>query len=252
MSLRAENLTLHRGRVPILQDVALHIPTGQITGVIGPNGVGKSSLLHALAGLAPSTGRISFDGASIGAAGRRDLIAYMPQDTSASSSLTLIEVVLLGRLGTLGLRVPGALIIEAGRALDAFGLGALAHRTLDAVSGGQRQLTFLAQALFRAPGVLMLDEPTAALDLRHQLVVLETVRGLVRGGDMAAVIALHDLTLAAQFCDHLICLSDGRVDAAGPPAKVLTVERMARVYGVKADIQPCPQAGLRITALSAL
>lgn len=252
MSLSCENLSIQHGALTVLSDVCLRLRPGQITGVIGPNGVGKSSLLRALAGLAPCHGTVRFDGQPALPKDQRQRVAYMPQDTSASASLSLIEVVLLGRLGSLGMRVPAGLVAEAEATLDSFGLTALSHRTLDAVSGGQRQLTYLAQALFRAPRVLMLDEPTAALDLRHQLVVLEKLRDLAQDDTIAVVIAIHDLSLAAQFCDQLVCLSQGRVDASGTPAQVLTARRMRQVYGVEAQIHQGAGQSLRIETLRAV
>lgn len=164
------------------------------------------------------------------------MIVYMAQDIAVTSSLTLLEVVLLGRLRSLGLSVPRALVAEAEAALDRFGLGSLQSRTLGEVSGGQRQLVFLAQALFRQPQALLLDEPTAALDLRHQLVVLETVAQYARDYGISVGIAMHDLSLAAQFAEHIVCLNAGAVEAAGPPAAVLKPDLLRRLYCVEAEV----------------
>lgn len=234
--LTARDLSVRIGRSRIVEGATLSLPPGTVTAIIGPNGAGKSTLLRALAGLLPGEGHLTLDGQAADRAALREAVAYMPQDTSATSSLTLTEVVLLGRLRSLGLRVPSDLIVEAEAALARFGLGALAHRTLDAVSGGQRQLTLLAQALFRRPAVLLLDEPTAALDLRHQLNVLETVRAAARDGKVSVAIAIHDLTLAARFSDRIVCLSAGRIDRAGVPGEVLSRDLLDRVYGVEAEI----------------
>ena len=252
MSLSVSNLTIQHGSNRILSDVDLHVPAGQITGLIGPNGVGKSSLLKSLAAIAPCSGDVSFEGALVSVAERRELVAYMPQDSSAGSSLTLTEVVLLGRLKSLGMRVSPELILEVQGMLAEFGLEQLSHRTLEAVSGGQRQLAYLAQALFRAPRILMLDEPTAALDLRHQLVVFETLRKLSEGKNIPIIVALHDLALAAQICDQLACLSHGSVDACGSPEEVLPEDRLARVYGIEAEVQRDAGDRLRVAALRAI
>lgn len=252
MSLTVQNLEVRHGNQVILQDVDLALVPGQITGLIGPNGVGKSSLLKAMSGLSKSRGEMMQDGRAISMAQRRKCVAYMPQDSSAGSSLTLIEVVLLGRLGTLGLRLDPTLVTAVQATLADFGLDHLAHRTLDAVSGGQRQLCYLAQALFREPAVLMLDEPTAALDLRHQLIVFETLRVLARKRQIAVIVAMHDLSLAAQFCDQVACLSAGRLDAYGTPRDVLTAERVGRVYGIAAEVQHQDNDRIRITALRAV
>lgn len=252
MSFLVKEMSVQHGPARVLSGVSLPLVPGHITGLIGPNGVGKSSLLKAVAGIAPRDGTVTEDGTALRPTECRDIVAYMPQDSSAGSSLTLMEVVLLGRLGSLGLRVSPDMVRAVETVLDEFGLRHLSHRTLDAVSGGQRQLAYLAQAVFREPRILLLDEPTAALDLRHQLLVFETLRRLADDKGIAVVVALHDLSLAAQFCDQVACLYAGTLDAAGPPEEVLTTERLSRVYGVEVDIQQTPNNKLRIAALRAV
>lgn len=156
-------------------------------------------------------------------------------------------MVLLGRIRSLGLAVPRDLVAGAEAALQ--------DRSLDAVSGGQRQLVFLAQAIFRAPRALMLDEPTASLDLRHQLSVLETVRAHARTQTVPVMIAmhdLHDLSLAAQFAEQVICLADGAVDTCGSAAEVMEVARLRRLYGVETEIARSESGHLRIAPLRAI
>lgn len=252
MSFAFDNIHVRYGRSTVVHNVSASIPAGQVSALIGPNGAGKSSLLKAVAGLAPSEGTVSFYGKPLATKQRHETIAYMPQDIGASSSLTLIEVVLLGRLRSLGLSVPRNLVAQAEATLEGFGLASLQGRTLDAVSGGQRQLTYLAQALFREPKILLLDEPTAALDLRHQLVVLETVRAHASAHGIAVIVAMHDLSLAAQFCDHFLCLADGAVDADGPAAEVLRADRLARLYGVETEVEVTRSGHLRIVPIRAL
>lgn len=252
MSFTVDSMSIHHGATQVLTGVNLPVHPRQITGLIGPNGVGKSSLLKAIAGILPCTGALAENGMALHASDRRDVVAYMPQDSSAGSSLTLLEVVLLGRLGSLGLRVSTELVNAAEAILNDFGLRHLSDRTLDAVSGGQRQLTYLAQAVFREPRILLLDEPTAALDLRHQLLVFETLRQLAEDKKIAVVVALHDLSLAAQFCDQVACLCDGVLDAVGPPHDVLTAERLSRVYGIEVEIHQGAKKKLRIAALRAI
>lgn len=252
MSFAFENICVRYGPATVITSVSASIETGRVTALIGPNGAGKSSLLKAVAGLVPSDGSVSFEGKPLAGKQRHETIAYMPQDIGASSSLTLIEVVLLGRLRSLGLSVPRTLVVQAETALDRFGLASLQSRTLDAVSGGQRQLVYLAQAIFREPQMLLLDEPTAALDLRHQLVVLETVRAHAAEHGIAVIVAMHDLSLAAQFCDHFLCLAHGAIDADGPAAEVLRAERLARLYGVEAEVEAARSGHLRIVPIRAL
>lgn len=221
---------------PVLSDVSLTLAAGEVTALVGPNGAGKSTLLRAISGLQKAQGSVAIEGRTVDPSTRLGEVAYMPQDTSAASSLTVLEVVLLGRLRALGLRLPPELIVEAEAMLDRFGVAALAGRTLDAISGGQRQLVYLAQALFRRPKVLLLDEPTAALDLRRQLIVLQVVREAARQDGIVVAIAMHDLSLAARFADWFVVLSKGGVDATGPGGDVLTKDRLARVYGIKAEV----------------
>jgi len=140
---------------------------------------------------------------------------------------------------------------EAVETLARFGLGSLAHRPIGALSGGQRQLVFLAQTRFRAPQVMLLDEPTAALDLRHQLMVLERVRAEVAAWAAIAIVAVHDLTLAARFADRILCLAGGRNQADGSPSEVLDAALLRGVYGVEADIVPLPSGALVVAPLRA-
>ncbi|TQV77812.1 ABC transporter ATP-binding protein [Denitrobaculum tricleocarpae] len=251
MTLNVKDLEVALGGAAIVKRASLSCAPGQFAMLIGPNGAGKSTLLKALSGLLPSRGHVSLKEATLGKAERQEVIAYMPQDIGPTSSLTVLEVILLGRLRSLGLSVPGDLAEAAQAALARFGLAALQGRTLDAISGGQRQLLFLAQALFRQPDVLLLDEPTAALDLRHQLVVLEAVRKHCTDHGTIAIAAMHDLTLAAQFADQMICLSQGRIEAKGPPENVLTVDRLQRVYGVEAEISLSAQGRPNVMPLRA-
>lgn len=251
MSLDVEGLSVAYGRTPVIERAAMTLETGTLCALIGPNGVGKSTLLKAIAGLLPAVGRISLEGAVLADTERRGGFAYMPQDLGPNSSLTGLEVVLLGRLRSLGLSVPRALCDAAAASLEQFGLAGLQGRSLDEMSGGQRQLTYLAQALFREPAVLLLDEPTAALDLRHQLLVLEAVRAHAARSGTIVILAMHDLSLAAQFADRMICLDGGRIEADGPPEAVLTVARLRRVYGVEAEVTKADSGALRIVPLRA-
>lgn len=229
VSLATKGLSVAYAGRPVLSDVSLTLPEASVTALIGPNGAGKSTLLRSMAGLQAHGGTVAIGEHAFGRSQLRDVAAYMPQDTHAASSLTLLEVVLLGRLRSLGLRVPNDMLDEAEAMLRRFGIDHLSGRTLDAISGGQRQLAFLAQALFRRPRVLLLDEPTAALDLRHQLVVLETVRETAREDGIAVAVAMHDLTLAAQFADGFALLSNGRLRVTGGAHEVLTTQWLAEV-----------------------
>lgn len=247
--LEIQSLSAGYGPAKIIADASATAKQGGLTVLIGPNGTGKSTFLKAIAGLIPCTGTITLAGLDVSPDMRSKVISYMPQDVSGASSLTVLEVVLLGRLRLLGLSVPRHLPAEALSLLQKFGIGHLENRSLDALSGGQKQLVFLAQALFRDPRVLLLDEPTAALDLRHQLLVLNAVRDHAHQQGVVAIAAMHDLSLAAQFAQEIICLSEGAVVAGGRPGDVLTEERLRSVYGVEASVAQTPAGFLSITPL---
>ena len=252
MSLNIQNLSVAYKRTIVLRDISATLPAGKITALIGCNGAGKFTMLKAISGLLPMSGKLSLAGSEIEGAGPHHNITYMPQDTSATSSLTVLEVILLGRLRSLGLSVPTQMVNEAYQILNAFGLSSLQTRTLDAVSGGQRQLVFLAQALFRNPHVLLLDEPTAALDLRHQLLVLETLRRFVDETGSVVAVAMHDLTLAAQFSDQVIGLKNGCVLTSGPPDRVMTPDHLREMYGIEAEVHRTKLGHLQVMPLCAV
>ena len=248
--LHVAGLSVSYGVKRVVHDAGFTLEAGTVTALIGPNGTGKSTLLKAVAGLLPFTGTVEMNGVVPDPSDGK--IAYMPQDTGGGTSLSVEEVVLLGRLRSLGLTVAPELRSACRSALAQFNLLPLAARRLDSLSGGQRQLVFLAQALFRDPDVLLLDEPTAALDLRHQLVVLEAVRAHSKRERLATVVAIHDLNLSARFADRILCIMDGTIVADGAPAEVLSADRIERVYGVRADVAPGPDGKQRITPLAAV
>ncbi|WP_424988032.1 ABC transporter ATP-binding protein [Microbulbifer sp. S227A] len=251
MTLGIDGLCVRYGDAPVLRELRDTWQSGELTALIGCNGAGKSTMLKALAGLLPSTGMVRLDGATMRSADRCRHIAYMPQDTGAASSLTVLEVVLLGRLRSLGMRLPTGVVRAAIEALDGFGLAGLQARRLDEISGGQRQLVFLTQALFREPRVLLLDEPTAALDLRHQLLVLEKLRHLTATTGTVVAMALHDLNLAAQFADRLVGLHDGTIRASGSAGAVLTCDNLRVMYGIEADVVRVAETRLQVMPLRA-
>ncbi|MGH7895574.1 MAG: ABC transporter ATP-binding protein, partial [Candidatus Binatia bacterium] len=226
--LAAETLRFGYGSERVLDDVSFAVAAGELVGVIGPNGAGKSTLVRLLAGvLAPWRGRVLLDGRPLRERSRREIaraMALVPQDPRVEFPFSVLEVVLMGRAPYLaGLGFASAGDVALARAiLSRLELGGLEARGLDALSGGERQRVFLARALVQDPTVLLLDEPTTHLDLRHQAAILEVVRGRVRRDGLAAVAVLHDLNLAAMACDRLVLLAEGRVAAAGTAAEVLT------------------------------
>lgn len=241
MSARLEfdAVSVRYGGHRAVECVTLAARGGDVLALLGPNGSGKSSLLRAAAGLLAHEGQVRRSG--IGPRG----IGFLPQDNGARAALTVLETVLLGRLGALGLRVPAEEVARAIAALDRLGLAGLAGRLLGELSGGQRQLVFLAQLLCAEPQALLLDEPTSALDLRNQFTLLGLLRDLARTQGLVVVVAIHDLNAAAGFADRMAVLCRGRLVAQGTPAEVLTPSLMAEVYGLEAEVHES-RAGRRV------
>ena len=221
---------------------------GQMVGLIGPNGAGKSTLLRTLSGILKyHRGAISLDGDNLNALSSKDLaagVALVPQIAPYTHGFTSIELVLMGRYPHLGrFQVEGKEDDRIARdAMQLTEIDRFADRTLDTLSGGERQRVFVARALAQQPRLLLLDEPTSNLDVLHQLKVLDLVRQLVDDG-LTAVAAIHDLNLAARYCDKLVLLSEGRVLAKGPPQEVLTPPIIESAFGVKSAVYKDPATG---------
>lgn len=231
MRIDIEALSVRYGRHPAVQDLTLSAGPGQILGVLGPNGSGKSSFVKAIAGVVPYGGQIRFDGQPQ----RPAAIGYMPQDHNVRAALTVLETVLLGRLGRLGLRVADADLAAVEQVLEDVGIPGLAMRDLGALSGGQRQLVFLAQALAAEPRALLLDEPFSALDIRHQLEVAALLRRLTRARSLTTILVLHDFGMAARLADRIILLGQGRLLAEGDTASVLASPVLHEAFQVAFD-----------------
>jgi iron complex transport system ATP-binding protein len=225
------------GATPALTEVSFAAREGEFVGLLGPNGAGKSTLVRLVAGLhAPAAGEVRLAGLDPFAAPRRavaQVCALVPQEPQITWPFTVREVVMMGRAPRQGL-LSVASRFDRGAvegALAACDLGHLADRRLDELSGGERRRAFFARALAQEPRVLLLDEPTAFLDLGHQVAAMQMAQVAARGG-LCVVAVLHDLNLAAAACDRVVVLSSGRVLAEGPPALVLTAERVREVWGV--------------------
>lgn len=238
--LEFNNVSMAIGKHPLTQNLSVQLQRGQIHVLIGPNGTGKTSLLRALFGELPlQHGTISFQGrtlSDLGASQWRQQFGYMPQNTQLELDLSVLEVVVLGRLQSLKLRLSDDDLRAALRALQDLGIAHLADRPLHSLSGGQRQMALFAQVLLRDPQIMMLDEPVSALDLQHQMHLMEHLHQQTRDRNWVTLVVLHDLNLAAQFADQLIVLADNRLQAFGPPAEVLTSELITRLYQVPVDI----------------
>ena len=243
-AVEVRDLAVDLDRTPILHGVSCAAGSGGWLALIGPNGAGKTTLLRAVAGLLPHRGEVLLDGdgGSLSGRDRARLIAYVPQEPVLPPDMTVAEYVLLGRtpyISYLGgpARSDRA---AAGRAAERLGVSVFAGRRLASLSGGERKRVVLARALAQDPKVLLLDEPTSSLDIGHQQQVLDLVDELRRAGGLTVLSTLHDLTTAGQYADHLVLLHEGRIEAAGPAASVLTEERIARVYAAHVAVRTDP------------
>lgn len=236
--LRAQDVSRSAGGALILDGVELTPHPGGVTGLLGPNGSGKSTLLRLLAGvIAPDAGTVTLDGRPLAEAGRRTIaqrVAVVEQQADTQVALTVADVVRLGRIPHRRAWAPAAPGDEAAvrDALERTGLTDKARRPWHSLSGGERQRVHIARALAQEPRELLLDEPTNHLDIQHQLALMALVTEL----EVTTVVALHDLNLAAMYCDRVVVLKLGRVVAAGVPGEVLTEELVAEVYGVRAEV----------------
>jgi iron complex transport system ATP-binding protein len=244
-AMQFEGVAVELGNQRVLRDICLEVPAGQVTVLAGCNGAGKTTLLRVASRvLRPVAGRVLLDGHEIHALSRRALaqrIAVVQQDVVVSFPFSAGEVVLMGRaphLGALGFESHSDIAI-AREAMERLGIERLAERSILELSGGERQLVSIARALTQQPQVLLLDEPTAHLDLAHRVAVLDCPRDFARDGRTALVVS-HDLSLAARSCDVLALLSQGEILASGPPQDVLSVGNLRKVFGIEADIVTAP------------
>ena len=247
--LRVEDIHFaYRGR-KVLDGLDVRVDDGEIVGLAGPNGAGKTTLLRLVSGvLRPDAGRVVIDGAdvsSVSPGGRARLVAVVPQAPQLPLGYRVIELVLMGRNPHLKLlQWESRRDLEAaGRAMRLANVEHLSDRTLETLSGGERQRTVVATALAQEAPLLLLDEPTASLDLSHQTRVLDMIVDAQQVPRGAILVAIHDLTLAAQYCDRLLLLSEGRLYAEGPPGEVLTEDSIRAVYGASVSVVAHPLAG---------
>jgi len=239
----------------VIRDADLALRRGEFAGLIGPNGAGKTTLLRALAGrMRPEAGAVLLEGRPMAQRPRREvarLLAVVPQLSTPPFEFTVREIVAMGRtphLGRLqGERTEDRDAIE--RALDLTDTAALAERPVTELSGGEFQRVVIARALAQEAPVMLLDEPAAHLDLGHQAAIFDLLVRLNREEGRSILCVSHDLNLAAQYCDRLIVLVDGRTVAQGRPAEVLTEARIAELYGARVQVDTGPHGRPRVTLL---
>jgi ABC-type cobalamin/Fe3+-siderophores transport system ATPase subunit len=238
----------HRGAV-VVDGVTLGVPRGAIVGLLGPNGSGKTTLLRLLSGtVTPVSGQVTIDGVALATLSRREMarrIAVVPQETHSAFDFNVLEIVLMGRYPHLGaFELEGADDVAIAReALTATGTLALESRRFGTLSGGEKQRVVIASALAQSSEILLLDEPTASLDLGFQFDIAKLLSRLNRERAVTMVVSTHDLNLAATMCTELVLLKSGRVLARGPTDRVLNAANVRALYGVDADVVRHPRAG---------
>jgi len=247
--LEVRDLTVAYGRLVALRRVSLSLGAGELLGVVGPNGSGKSTLIRAITRLVrPLGGDIRIDGKEVGRLSQRELArwtAVVPQSPYLPDVFTVLEVALMGRTPHLGLlQSEGRADLAAvRRALEQTDTWHLASRRMGELSGGERQRVVVARALAQETPLLLLDEPTAHLDMGHQAAVLDLVRQLCRREGKGVLAAIHDLSLAGQYCDRLVMLNEGRIVGEGEPEEVLSPQLLASVYGTRVSVFSHPLTG---------
>jgi iron complex transport system ATP-binding protein len=245
VALSCEDVSVSLGERAVLKRVSFEVRRGEVVGLLGRNGAGKTTLLRAVAnGLPGQGGRVVVFGRLQAAWRRRDLarrVAVVPQDLHVPFPFGVAELVLMGRAPHQRMLSFESAddVARANDALERLGIAHLANRSALDLSGGERQLVLLARALVQEPQLLLLDEPTAFLDLSHRTLALRIVRELAAEG-CAVLVVSHDLTLSARACDRLVLLREGEVDLSGPPGEVIDAANLSRVFGLEAEVVAGP------------
>ncbi len=244
--IKLKQVSFSYGDTPVLHHIDLLVQEGEMVALLGPNGSGKTTMIKLLSGvLRPTTGDIHLDGSILSRMKRRQVaqrVAVVPQQFSMPFAFTLREVVLLGRTPFLSLFSDEGeqdhRVVQ--QAIERVGIAALKERFFNELSGGERQKAILAMALAQEPKVLLLDEPTAHLDINHQVEILDLVKRLNREQGVTVIGAMHDLNLAALYFDRLLLLKEGRIFADGTPEKLLTVETIKEVFAASVHVTQHP------------
>ncbi|OPY53495.1 MAG: Cobalamin import ATP-binding protein BtuD [Methanosaeta sp. PtaU1.Bin060] len=247
VKITIKDLTFSYGSNKILDDLNVVLDDAEVLSLVGPNGSGKTTLIKCIDRILKPEGSILLDGKEVQSMKQQEIarqMGYVPQSSSAPLATTVFDTVLMGRRPRISWRVSDKDISKVADTLELLNLQELALRDFAQLSGGQKQKVLIARALAQEPSVLLLDEPTSNLDMKHQLEVMETISALVKERGISAVMAIHDLNLAARFSDKLVMLKRGVVYAAGSPDELLSEKNISDVYGVEALVmrsldKPC-------------
>lgn len=254
--LEARNISIQYSGHPVVRDVSVSLESGKLVALLGPNGAGKTSLLKSLNGsLLPFSGEISVDGRPLGQLSRREVaqrIAVVAQETETNFPVSVLDYVLGGRYAhgeALGWETEQDLRV-AEDCIRLCDLSGYERRNMNKLSGGERQRAVLARAIATQAGILLLDEPTANLDLAHQAMMFRLVKERCGGCGASAIVITHDPNLASEFADEMILMKDGAIIAQGAPQSVLTTENIRQAFGVETVLDLNPASGrIRVTAI---
>ncbi|MBP2134030.1 iron complex transport system ATP-binding protein [Methanomicrobium sp. W14] len=241
IKLAVKNLSFSYGSTEILKDFSMSVGYGKVVSILGPNGSGKSTLIKCIDKiLEPKSGKVLVDRQDTSGMRRMELaksISYVPQNSVRSFPNSVFDVVLMGRRPYLGWHEEKSDEDEVWEVLNLLGMQELALSGFNELSGGQQQKILIARALVQQTGLILLDEPTSSLDLWHQIDVMEVIGMLVKKKKITAVIAIHDLNMAAKYSDAVIMMKKGRIVAAGEPEDVINSENLEKVYGIRANVR---------------
>ncbi len=240
MKLTINDLSFNYNSFPILNDINLTVNLGEMVSIVGPNGSGKSTLLKCINRiLKPKNGTVLIDNqctSKINIKEMSKLMGYVPQSSTSTFSFTVFDIVLMGRRPYINWSLSQRDNEIVAKILDFLGIGDLAMRHFNELSGGEQQKVVIARALAQQPQLLLLDEPTSSLDIKHQLEILCILGGLAQSKHCSVIVAMHDLNLASRFSDRMLMLKRGRIFAVGTPESVLTEENIEAVYGIKVRV----------------
>lgn len=241
MNLKVNEIVFGYSSVPILDKVMLELDCSEVVGIVGPNGAGKSTLIRCINKiLMPQEGTVTLDGRDINGMSRMEIsrrLGYVPQSSSNTFPATVFDTILMGRRPHCGWRSSHDDVKKVLETLKLVGIEKLAMRDFNELSGGQQQKVIVARALVQEADILLLDEPTSNLDVRQQLETMEIVRSMVAEKGISAIIAIHDLNLAARYADQIVMLKNGKIYDVGEPFSVFTGENIRNVYGVVAEVK---------------
>ena len=257
IKIEMQHVRLGYGRETIVKDITLQVRPGEMVGLIGPNGCGKSTIIRAISRvISPRSGKILLDGKDVSHIPRPDLarlLGVVPQMPLLPSAFTAFEIVLMGRNPHLGLfqyEGPEELAITW-QAMARTATQPLARRRVSELSGGEIQCLLIARVLAQETKAILMDEPTANLDIGRQVEILDLIKNLCAENNLTVLAALHDLNLASQYCDRLVLINNGQIHAEGTPREVITSQNIKTVYGAEDCVYAHPVSGLPVVLLNA-